>query len=381
VTASRPIIGINLLYLLPGVVGGTETYARELLGAMGSLANEFGFRVFLNREAHAWELPGAEAFERVVCPVNASSRAARYGWEQIGLRRMLASRPVDLLHSMGYTGPIGLRIPTVVTVHDLNFLRHRDMGPVRKIALGTVVRLASREAARVVTVSSFSRREIVSGLGIPESRVVVTPLAAEVKAEPTADDMRRARERYGLPERYLLAFGSVQKHKNLGALVQAFGRICGSLSQDLVLAGHLPPELAATAPSGGRVRTIGFVAPEDLAALLFGGDLLVFPSVYEGFGLPLLNAQALGVPVVASSAGALPEVGGVGALYFDPSSVEDMAGTIRRALASPAETQRLIRAGRENASRYDWADTARSTLGMYRSILGIPEPSPVASHT
>jgi len=294
-------------------------------------------------------------------------------YEQIRLPRLLRARPVALLHSLGYTAPIGIDVPGVVTVHDLNFMRHVEMGSVRRLALRAVVGMAARRAARIVTISSFSRREIVSALRIPEGRVVVTPLAAEPMDSPSAAHVREVRERHRLPGSYLIAFGSTARHKNIDGLVRAFEAVAADLPHDLVVAGHLPDgALAALAPSlATRVRRTGYVDAADLAALISGSDGLVFPSRYEGFGIPLLNAQALGVPVAASRAAALPEVGGPAVLYFDPDSTREMAEALRALVQPGREREDRVRAGRANATRYDWLQTARATLAVYRAALGV----------
>jgi glycosyltransferase involved in cell wall biosynthesis len=169
-----------------------------------------------------------------------------------------------------------------------------------------------------------------------------------------------------------VAFSSVFAHKNIPRLVEAFANVAPTHSHRLVLVGHARPDLRAVVARfptlSGRVHFTGFVPDSDVAPLLGGADLLAFPSLYEGFGLPLIDAQALGVAIAASNAGSLPEVGGDGALYFDPASVAEMTAVIRRCLDDVELRRQLIARGYDNAKRFSWARTAERTQRVYEAF-------------
>ncbi|MGI8546428.1 MAG: glycosyltransferase family 4 protein [Gemmatimonadaceae bacterium] len=369
-------IGINLLYLLPGIVGGTETYARSLLHAFAKTSPDNDYVVFVNREAADIALPEAPNFRRVVCPVNAQRRGARYAWEQTVLPKYVRREAVTLLHSLGYVGPLQPGCAHAVTIHDLNYLSPEvTMKPHKRLVLGRFVESVARRADAVITMSEFSKGEIVARLGLPAENVNVTHLAPGVRCQ-AADAVTRSdrpADGWRVDGPYIIAFGSLYQHKNIPALVRAFGRIAATVPHRLVIVGHLPEDSSvgeAISNSGvaSRITTTGFVSDRDVDALLTGADLLVFPSLYEGFGLPLLDAQAAGVAVAASAAGSLPEIAGNSALLFDPRSDEDIAHALQQCALSAELRARLVRLGHANVAKFSWARTAAETLDVYDSV-------------
>lgn len=367
-------VGLNLLYLIPGVVGGTETYAVSLIAAMSRIAPELELVVFVSREAASIPLPSTRNVRRVVCPVAAVSRGFRYFWEQCRLPSAIASERVDVLHSLGYTGPLRPGVPHLVTIHDVNFRALRASMPlVRRSVLGAIVPRVARRASRVLTLSEFSRGELHRHLGVPPDRIVVTGAAPRALRRPSGD-ARDAVRRRGITTPYVAAMSSQSPHKNLPRLVGAFARVAASVPHDLLIIGHLPPasEISRTAEQAGvgdRVHTTGYVSEDELAALLSGADLFVLPSLYEGFGLPLLEAQALGTPVACSSAASLPEVADGSAQLFDPTAVDSIADAMRIALGDAALRRRLAKLGTRNAARHSWDLVAARTLDQYADVL------------
>lgn len=358
------IIGLNLLYLLPGVVGGTETYAAGLLEGFAALDDDTRFVVFLNRESAGWPLPAGPRFARLVCPVHARSRLARYRFEQLRLPGLVRGHGVDLLHSLGYVAPLRLACPSVVTVHDLHFRSygHWRQWP-RRLLLDRMVGAAIRRSAAVITVSRFMREAIAHAYGLSPERLDVVLEAARPG--------HRLAEAAPSPFRgdgpYFLAFGGVTPNKNLPRLLEAWTRARREhgLARRLLIVGRLPPSLPV--PEG--VVTTGWLEDDVLAAALAGADALVFPSLYEGFGLPVLEAMSAGVPVLCSDRTAIPEVAGDAALYFDPENVGAIASAIARADADPALRARLAAAGRARAAEFSWKRAAGETLAIYRRVL------------
>jgi glycosyltransferase involved in cell wall biosynthesis len=371
------------LYLIPGVVGGTETYAAGLLEGFARVARDDEFIVFVNREAANWPLPVAGNIRRVVCPISAQQRVGRYAFEQLQFPRWLARYQVHLVHSLGYVSPVWAPCPAVVTAPDANFVAFgAQMSLQKRLALAFFVRQSVRRASRVITISHFSAAELTAALKVPRDRITVTYLAPRVSL---------ARQRVhpapaGRPaEPYIIAFGSTTANKNIPRLLEAFhlAREQHGVSHQLVLIGHLPPGLLVHADPA--VRVTGYVDEMCLAEWLRGADALVFPSTYEGFGLPVLEAMAAGVPVACSNRAALPEVAGQAALYFDPLAVDDMAATIARLARDPALQAELRQKGYENLKRFSWDQTALATLDVYHAVLaqaGRPageSPSPVGA--
>jgi glycosyltransferase involved in cell wall biosynthesis len=367
-------IGINLLYLLPGVVGGTETYAAGLLQGLAETDQRNGYVVFMNRESENWPLPQAMNFTRVVCPIRASGRASRYLFEQVRLPRLLAQYHIDVVHSLGYVGPLMTPCPSVVTIPDLNYIALKQtMSGVKRTALRFFSIQSAQRASHVITISDFSKREISRTIKLNPGKMTVTHLGAMRNgASNSSGNWMELIRRYHIREPYVVAFGGRTLNKNIPHLIRAYALEKDAFPHSLVLIGHIPSNVdLATEPKEirDRVTSTGYVPEEHIYPLLSHADLFVLPSLYEGFGLPVLEAQQAAVAVACSTTGSLPEVGGDGALYFDPTSVEQIADTIRRCLADAPLRSQLILKGRENLARFSWDKTARDTLSVYQNVF------------
>jgi glycosyltransferase involved in cell wall biosynthesis len=368
------VIGINLCYLLPEVVGGTEVYAAGLLRGLAEKDPPFEYAVFVNRESARWPIPADPRFKRVVCPVTAGHRGRRYLFEQFRLPGMLKRHRVDLVHSLGYVGPLRTPCPSIVTIPDLNFVALKDTLPFRKRAgLRFFSTQAARRARHILTISEFSKSEIVRFLKIEPRSVTVSYLGPRLAG--TADpppDPADVLGRYRLAKPYLVAFGGGWFHKNIGRLLKAFEILKDEFPHTFVIVGRTAPDAEidrAAQALGKRLLATGFVPEAHILPLLGQADLFVLPSLYEGFGLPVLEAQQAGVAVACSKAASLPEIAGNGAVYFDPASVEAMVSVIRRCLSDGEFRAGLRLLGQENVRRFSWERTAEVTLDVYRRVL------------
>jgi len=372
------IIGLNLLYLLPGVVGGTETYAAGLMHGLSRIEAPERFVVFVNRESAAWPLPDDARFRRVVCPVGAVSRMARYRYEQFHLPARAVTDGVHLLHSLGYVAPLRLHCPSVVTVHDVHHLAHGRLRQwPRRLILGQMVRRSVRRAAAVIADSRYSRDQVARAYDLPASAIDVVWLAPNPRLHGAAEwPAVRAGESADRGA-YLLAFGGITPNKNLARLLQAYAvaRQRHGVSQRLVVVGRLPPSIRPEDTAG--VEATGYLDEAELARVLQQADALIFPSLYEGFGLPVLEAMAAGVPVICSNVTAMPEVAGDAAVYFDPRDVEDMASSIARVSRDAGLRAELAARGLVRAAGFSWERAARETLAIYRRVLSPLVPSAV----
>jgi glycosyltransferase involved in cell wall biosynthesis len=369
-------IGLNLLYLIPGRVGGTETYGLSLMSALSAADRENEYVVFLNREASEIPFPSAANFRRVHCAVSAVHRPLRYAWEQALLPAQLRKYGIDVVHSPGYVAPLSCPCANVVTIPDLNYRSIAAYVPLQKRLFLAVPRFCSAQSARlaqrVITISDFSKREITTGLGLMPDKVSVTHLGPRPHVSDCDPSLwSSVRDLYGLPRHYVVAFGGGSRHKNIVRLISAFKAVMSSYPHALVLLGHIPSDVdirAELARPGmaGRLLSLGYVPQDHITPVLAHADLFVLPSLYEGFGLPVLDAQQAGVAVACSTAGSLPEVAGQGAVYFDPRSVEALGAAIRRCLDDDGLRERLRELGRENVKRFSWEKTAGLTLHVYR---------------
>ncbi len=370
-------IGLNLLYLLPGIVGGSQTYAVSLIRALAILDTENEYVLYLNRESAELEITDAPQVRRVICGVHAMRRPVRYAFEQSALPGLLRQDKIDLLHSLGYVAPLFSPCPQVVSILDLIYRGHQvAMTGSKQKALEFFVKQAAKRSAQVLTISENSKREIAEDIGIPLEKITVTYLASRPPAVPSTPEERvSVLSRYGVTAPYVLAFSSPNPVKNISRLMEAFAEACADLPHQLLLLGHAPAGADFEAEAersglGGRVVSTGYVPGADIGPLLQGADLFAFPSLYEGFGLPVLDAQQEGIPVICSTAASLPEVAGDGALLFDPHSVEAMRDALRAGLLDQSLRARLAALGRANAQKFTWERTAQQTLEVYRRIEG-----------
>lgn len=373
-------VGLNLIFLVPGETGGMEVAARELIPALLVAAGaDFRFTAFINREAAAAaDGPWGELLPAVTVPVNARNRIQWVRGEQTLLPRMAARAGVGLLHSLASTAPLWGRFRRITTVHDLIYARFPEAhSGIRDLGMKVLVPAAARRSHRLIADSLSTRRDIVDLLGVASGRIDVVPLGlGAVQREPplACEEVRR---RFGLGERrVLLSLSAKRPHKNLATLIEALARIPAGRRPLLVLPGYPTwyeqelRERAAATGVGEDVRFLGWVGGAELEGLWALAEVFVFPSLYEGFGLPVLEAMARGVPVACSNASSLPEVVGDAALLFDPHDPGGIAAAVERLLGDAAEVARLTAAGRERAATFTWQRTARLTLESYARALG-----------
>jgi len=285
-----------------------------------------------------------------------------------------------LFHATEHLLPYLRDIPTVLTVHDLIYERLPEFHKFFNYHyLHAAMPLYCRRATAIIAVSEATRADLYGLYGIDPAKVTVIPEAAAPHFAPQSPERVDAvRARYGLPPRYLLSVGTIEPRKNLGRLVEAAGPLISQgLIDGVVLVGSLGwlyegflRELERS-PLRERVLFPGFVADEDLPAVYAGAEITVQPSLYEGFGLPVLEAMASGSPVCASRAASLPEVGGDAARYFDPRNVEEMTAVLAEVLRHPEQREAMRERGLQRASLFSWQRTAEETLALYRQVLGM----------
>jgi glycosyltransferase involved in cell wall biosynthesis len=368
-------VGLNLLYLIPGIVGGTETYAVSLIRAMTTEFPDDDFIVFLNQEASKLAFGEMKNLFPVVCPVYAESRFKRYWFEQTAFLKIVKRHSIEILHSLGYVGPFYATCPHVVTIHDVNYVRHGEsMSVFRRKLLKYFVERTAQKCQHVITVSKASKIDILRYMKLPETKVSVVYEAASDDITPLSDqkcdDILR---HYDIHRPYIAALSSTSRHKNIDRLIHAFASLSNEIDCNLVLIGYLPEgneilRLVDTLQIGSRVHITGFVKHRELNALFQKARLFVFPSLYEGFGLPLLEAQKLGVPVVCSDRASLPEIANGTAMLFDPESEQEMRSSIMKCLQSDGLLQDLKDRGISNVSRFSWEKAAQDTMKIYRSL-------------
>lgn len=286
---------------------------------------------------------------------------------------------IDLLH-VTYVAPPALNCRTVVSIHDITYEHFPTHFSLRdRLVLSMLVPRSARQAAMVITLSECTRRDLIERYRLPPTRVVVIPLAAGAEFRPILDkrQLETIKRRYATGERFILAVGNLQPRKNLGRLVEAYAFLRTQLDAmpTLVIVGKAQwraSELSRKVAALGLQQEVvftGYVPDEDLALLYSAADAFVYPSLYEGFGLPPLEAMACGTPVVCSKTSSLPEVVGDAAITVDPTNVDELTQAIRQVLVNDDLRAWLREAGLRRAAMFSWQETARRTLQVYRRVL------------
>jgi len=373
--SSAARVGLNLLHLVPQETGGAEIYARRLIPALLEARPGLALTLFVGREGapalrgEAW----AEQVEIAELPVRSRSRVGRVLAEQTLLAGAVRRSGVDLLHNVFTTAPLSPGVPQVTTVHDIIYKRLPEThGGVLARGLTLLVPLAARRSARIIAVSEATKADLVSELGVPASKidVVYEGPGMEEAAEPA--DEAEVRSALGLgDEPVVLSVSAKRPHKNLERLIDAFAQVTRDHGATLVLPGYWTrftaalEERAAAAGIAHRVRFTGWLDDRALDALYRMAACFAFPSLAEGFGLPVLEAMKRGAPVACSRVAPLTEVAGDAACYFDPLDTASIAAAVSALLSDAALAERLVREGLSRADEFSWERCAAETLGVY----------------
>jgi glycosyltransferase involved in cell wall biosynthesis len=365
--SDRLVIGIDARAAAE-VPAGRGRYVRELLCALARRDDEVEYRLYARRE---WPERGADA-----PPLD-----SRFSWRLIDapdplwhLRAALAAnRDCSVfLSTNSYLTAWFTRIPCAVVVYDLITFKP-EARPQRRASLieRATARPAIARADSLICISEWTREDLVARFPKAAAKAVAIPLAAAPQPQV---DAQAAVARLGLDRPYVLAVGTLEPRKNLGRLIEAWSKLPAATreSHTLALVGptgwEMDEVLAPVKAARDDVRLVGFVSDDDLAALYECCSVFCYPSLYEGFGLPVLEAMQAGAPVICSNTSSLPEVGGDAVAYVNPLDSMEIAGVIERVLGDPEERRRLSTAGRERAQRFNWDVTAGQT---YENLVGL----------
>jgi glycosyltransferase involved in cell wall biosynthesis len=350
---------------------GNEVYIRCLLGAFAEVDRRSEFITYVSS-------PGAERWipERFAVRTVSANPYKRLGWD---LGRMVRADLPDVLH-VQYTAPMLTKIPTVVTVHDVSFIEHPEYFTAsRRSQLRITVGRTVKSAARILTVSEFSRDAILRAYDVPSGKVRVIPNAANPAFRVIGREQAQGavRNRLGFENPFVFSVGDLQPRKNQIGLINAFSKLvtdCPQLKHHLVLTGKetwFTPKVREAARSCGfasRIHFTGFVSDEDLLELYNACDCFVFPSFYEGFGLPILEAMACGRAVACSNTSSMPEVADGAGLLFDPHQTSEITRAMKDILLDSELRARMERLGVQRAAGFTWKRSARATLEVYKEV-------------
>ena len=366
--------------------GGIGRLSRHLIRALSELDADNDYRLFVAAGRAEDDGLGVWPANFRSCSLPLSDRWLHILWQRLRLPVpvQVITGPLDLFHSPDFVLPPTGRTPAILTVHDLSFMRVPQffVPGFRRYLEGAVKRAVAR-ARHVLADSESTRRDLVELLAVEAERITVVYPGVESRFQPVREETERewVKARYHLPDRFILGLSTLQPRKNFEGLIEAFSRLLAAQGSEPGIAdlhlviiggkGWMYEDLLSLAERKGfgeRVHFTGFVEDQDLPAIYTLAQVLAFPSWYEGFGLPVLEAMACGTPVVAANNSSLPEVVGEAGLLVDAADVEGLASAIARLVLDEGLRERLIRAGFEQARRFRWQDAARQLLEIYTAL-------------
>ncbi len=373
--AARPRIGINA-HLLTGSQdyrrAGIHNYIAQLLRGMAQADNGYDFSVFCNSP----QVLSNTGLNLISTRWPAERPLGRIMWEQLAWPISARRRKLDLLHSMAFVTPYALTAPSVVTVYDLSFIHYPEQFPrPRQLYLASQTRRSCRSARRVVAISGSGRQDVHRLFDVPLERIdVVSPGVDPVYHPRSAAEAAAFRQQRDLPERYILHVGTLQPRKNIRLLIDAYADL-GRDDVALVLVGGKGWfyddifEQVQAMNLENRILFPGYVPDADLPLWYNAAAVLTFPSYYEGFGIPILEAMASGTPVIAAMTSAIPEVTGDAALLFDPQDEVKLSKHLAAVLDEPGLAAKMRAQGLTRAKRFTWQRATDEMLEVYRKAL------------
>jgi glycosyltransferase involved in cell wall biosynthesis len=379
----RPRIGIDVTSAVTQG-GGIGRYTRELVNALVNADDDYKYHLFSAKPPRhppvRDPVPNGDNIVYRRAPVD--ERWLYRIWYRLGVPLPIQwfTGQLDLFHSPDFVmPPVQGRIPTLLTVHDLSFVHYPEtFTPSLVNYLNRTVPASVKRATHILADSTATKDDLARIWNTPADKVTVlySGVNRRFRPESNAQVTATVRQKYGLgKEPYLLSVSTLQPRKNYGMLIRAFRQVATRYPHNLVIAGSKGwlyeqiVEEARAQELTGRVKFVGFVDDVDLPALYSAAALFVFPSLYEGFGLPLLEAMACGVPVVTSNSSCLPEVAGKAAIQLSPENQQDWTRVMFELLGDPSRRTRMVAAGFLQAREFTWSKAARQLLGTYQNLL------------
>ena len=371
-------IGINAL-LMTGARAGIGNYIYNLVKSLGQVDTYNKYRVFLNEDSFGEVMSSNQEAARI--KLLGLGSWARILWEQVNLPFILKKSDVDIMHFPDYAMPVVFEgIPSIITVHDLSFRVYPETFSKGKLYTKLLlIKPSLKKARRIIADSHSTRKDLLEYYQVPENKIEVIPIGVNRQFfRPMAEEevLEYCRLKNNLETGYILYVGTLEPRKNITALIKAFSLLKQDykLSRKLVIAGGkgwLFEEIFRLVESLNLNQDViftGYVPDAELPLLYNGAGVFVYPSLYEGFGLPPLEAMACGTPVVTSSVSSVPEVVGDAGLMVEPLNVEALSEAIYRVLNDPQLAAELSAKGIERAQKFSWAETARKTLAVYEEV-------------
>ncbi|MEI9475043.1 MAG: glycosyltransferase family 1 protein [Deltaproteobacteria bacterium] len=375
-------IGINALFLLPTKVGGTEIYIRNLVKWLAKVDQQNEYRIFVNKESEGVFKDLPPNMNVVLCPIRAANRPVRILWEQVVLPVQLRLHHIDVLLSAGMTSPFICPSVSVLVILDLQHRNQpQNFAGYYRLFLRMIIYLSSKTSDAIIAISQKVKSDIEKYYKISGDRISAIYLAADRMRffQRSKEEISCIKQKYNLPERFILYIASSLPHKNYQRLLEAYQMVQKEDNNiKLVLIGARGYGDKAVLKKIREsklehcVLFLGWLPAEDIPVIYCASEVFVFPSLHEGFGIPVLEAMACGVPVVCSRIEPLTEVAGEAALFVDPLQVPEIAEGILSVLRDGQLRERLVKEGLKRAEKFSWEETALGTLSVLCSTVAKP---------
>jgi glycosyltransferase involved in cell wall biosynthesis len=370
-------IGIDATALPPQPVGAGN-YIINLIRSFAALDSDFEFVVFVQQSRqHLFDLPPTPGLHWQQFPD--ASPARRLAWEQITFPGLAKHAGIALLHSPHYTHPYRLHCPSVVTFHDMTFFLYPHLHTLAKrFFFATAIRISARHANALIAISESTRQDAIRLLEIPPNKISAIPLGVDENFHPVNNEFLLAdvRQRYNLPEKFILYVGVVEPRKNLPLLLKSYKTLVNEgINHPLVIVGRfgwMYNEVLRQIDTLGlksRIHFTGYVPQADLPIVYNLADVFVYPSIYEGFGLPPLEAMACGTPVITTAISSMPEHVGDAGILVPAEDEWALSRAIHSVLTDRMLHDQLSLKGPRQAAKFTWKRTAQETLQVYKKVL------------
>lgn len=375
---SKPQIGLNaqLLSLAQNYrSAGISWYIYNLLTHLSAMQPAWRYRVFVGDKTFQGQSP--LTLQQTNWPTH--NPLVRIAWEQACLPYYLKREKINLLHALAFVAPLGVPCPFVTTVYDLSFMRYPNaFKPFNRFYLSTFTRYSSKRAKAIMTISESTRQDVIHFFGISPAKVKTIYCGVDPSFKPLSQaTIADFKAKQGLPEKFIFRLGTIEPRKNVEGLIKAYAiwQTREAQAPPLFIAGgkgwyykqvfQLVEALGLT----DKIIFPGYLPQEDLVFWYNAASLFVYPSYFEGFGLPVLEAMACGTPVITSNVSSLPEVAGDAARLIDPDDIEQLSEAMQEIFYQPALIQHLIEQGLQQAACFSWDKTAQETVAVYKRVL------------
>jgi len=358
---------------------GIGVYVRGLLNNLSKIDKENNYYIIINKNKREDFVPKQDNFHKIYTNVTYSDYLRRDLWEQGYLPWILYKNKVDIYHGPCYSLPIFAKVKMIITVYDMMSFKVEYYKAISRSRVQNLIKISAKRAQKIITGSENSKMDIIRILKIPEDKINVIYIGVDSEYKQVNDKSRldSIKEKYGINKKFIQYVGSLKANKNIPRLIEAYSRLPEDILKKYALVitggkGWKSKEIFSRVKRLGLENNViftGFVDDNDLSLLINAATLLVFPSLYEGFGIPPLEAMACGTPVTASNISSIPEVVGDAALLFDPYNIEEMATAMYRILIDEQLRNKLKKKGFERVKKFSWERAAKDTLKIYEEVF------------